>query len=137
MSKLDAFLHPIQTEDTREVVISKRFVDKDGKPVPFKIRSITQEENNGIIKACTRRSKNRDGGAYETFDKLAYNMRLVLACVLEPDFSNAELCSAYSTMDPMEVPSKMLFSGEYAALVQAIMDVNGFGEDAAGEAKNS
>lgn len=66
MSRLDAFLHPVQTEDTREVVISKRFVDKDGKPVPFKIRSITQEENNGIIKACTRRSKNRDGGAYET-----------------------------------------------------------------------
>lgn len=136
MSKLDAFLHPIQTEDTREVVISKRFVDKDGKPVPFKIKTITGAENDALRASCTRKYRDK-GVVYEDFDAELYTRKLIAACVVEPDFSDAELCRAYGTIDPLEVPGKMLLAGEYNALSRVISDTNGFGEDAVGEAKNS
>ena len=44
MSNLQAFMTP-NTEETREVIISDRFKDKDGKVVPFVIKSLSQAEN--------------------------------------------------------------------------------------------
>lgn len=38
MSKLSAFLHPIINQEEKEIVISRRFVDEQGEPIPFKIR---------------------------------------------------------------------------------------------------
>ena len=35
MGVLNAFLHPVEIDETKKVVISKRFVDEDGNPVPF------------------------------------------------------------------------------------------------------
>ena len=45
MSKLSTFLHPVAVQEEKEVVVSRRFQDEDGKPVPFRIRALTQEEN--------------------------------------------------------------------------------------------
>ena len=41
MGVLEAFLHPIAVEETKNVEISKRFIGEDGKPVPwdFKVKS--------------------------------------------------------------------------------------------------
>ena len=41
MSKLSAFLHPVAVQEEKEVVVSRRFQDEDGKPVPFRIRALT------------------------------------------------------------------------------------------------
>lgn len=50
MSALSAFLHPAVPTEEKELVISKRFLGADGKPVPFKIRALTQEENSSLLK---------------------------------------------------------------------------------------
>ena len=50
MSALSAFLHPAVPTEEKELVISKRFLGADGKPVPFKIRALTQEK----ILPCSR-----------------------------------------------------------------------------------
>ena len=42
MSNLSAFLHPVTTQEEKEVILSKRFLDETGEPAKFKIRSITQ-----------------------------------------------------------------------------------------------
>ena len=39
MSRLSAFLHPETVQETKEVVISQRFKDKDEKVVPFTIKA--------------------------------------------------------------------------------------------------
>ena len=44
MSNLNAFLHPAQTTEVCEIIVSRRFLDADGRPVPFKVRPLTQEE---------------------------------------------------------------------------------------------
>lgn len=134
---LDAFLHPVELKQEKEVVISKRFLDSDGKPVPFKIRTISQEENEALSKRSVH-IKKIDGRQFEALDDLEYTRRLIVACTVYPDFTNSELCQAYGVMDPLMVPGKMLISGEYKRLLQEIMKFNGFTSavDLEEEAKN-
>lgn len=132
MSKLSAFLNPVSAEQEREVVISNRFQDEKGNPVPFRIRAITQGENDKIVNSCKRRLKNGE----ETVDTRLLSRKLVVAATVEPDFRSTEMCEHFGTLDPLEVPGKMLLSGEYARLMEAINDLSGFNDDAVAEAKN-
>ena len=134
MSGLEAFLHPVSLVEEKEVVISNRFRDADGNPVPFRIKSISQEENEAISKRC-RKVRKVDGRKEEYFDGLEYNRRLIVACTAYPDFSDAQLCSAYGVMDPLMVPAKMLLGGEYAALLNAILELCGFNQMAIEQAE--
>ncbi len=140
MGVLQAFLHPIFVEETKEVVISKRFVGEDGKPAPFVIRTITQEQNNKLMKANTR-AKVVNGQRVEIFDNAGYTNSLILACTVQPDFEDEEMCKAYGCVDPKSVPEKMLYGGEYSTLAQEILQFNGFDSDRKvrdeEEAKNS
>lgn len=66
MSKLYDFLHPVATQEEKDVVVSKRFIQRDeqGNPVldeqgntiprPFKIRAMTQAENDAITRRAER-----------------------------------------------------------------------------------
>ena len=136
MSKLSAFLHPVQVSLEKEIVISERFQDENGNPVPFKIRSITQEENENLLKKA-RRVQKVNGQRQEHTDNTAYSRAMVVAATVEPDFSSKEMCEAYGVLDPNLVPVKMLLTGEYAKLLQAITEISGLDDDlAAEEAKN-
>lgn len=133
---LYAFLHPEQTEITKEVVISERFKDKDGNVVPFKIRPITQKENDEVIKRSYKTVRN-SGGTSKELDIITYKRRMVLAGTVYPDFSRTELCEAYGTLDPIDVIGKMLYAGEFARLANEISKLSGFADEAViEEAKN-
>ena len=135
MSDLHAFLHPVQGYDTVEIVISKRFLGEDGKPVPFRIRALTQEENDELTKKSMHLAKGGRRGEKE-LDRIGYNRRILVAATVSPDFSNEELCTAYGTMDPLEVPGRMLLAGEYDRLSREILALSGFDEDLEEQAKN-
>ena len=111
MSALSAFLHPAVPTEEKELVISKRFLGADGKPVPFKIRALTQEENSSLLKASTRKKK------------------------VGPQWQD-EMCENYNTKDPVQVPGKMLLSGEFLKLITAINELSGLDEGPDEEAKN-
>lgn len=134
MSGLEAFLHPVSLVEEKEIVISNRFRNADGNIVPFRIKSISQEENEAISKIC-RKTRKVDGHKEEYFDGLEYNRRLIVACTAYPDFSDAQMCSNYGVMDPLMVPAKMLRGGEYAALLNAILDLCGFNQMAIEQAE--
>lgn len=139
MGVLSAFLHPEPMDVTKEIIISDRFKE-DGKPVPFKIRTISQAENDALVKKAQKVDMVR-GRRIQYQDDQRYTNSLIVACTVQPDFRDAELCQAYGTLDPLEVPGKMLLSGETAKLVEAIMNLNGFTiqspEEEEEEAKNS
>lgn len=131
-------MNPVAVDETKEVVISKRFVDKDGKPIPFKIKTIMQEENERIYRKC-RKVETIRGQRVESLDNQKYNRALIVACTVEPDFRNADLCKAYGTVDPLDLPGKMLTVGEANNLAREILDLNGFSDEAEqleDEAKN-
>lgn len=135
MSRLSAFLHPVPVQQEKEVVISDRFVDENGNVVPFKIRALTQEENEALVKR-SRHMRRIDGRWQEKLDNMELSRRTVVAATVEPDFSSQEMCDAYGVLDPLMVPGKMLLSGEYARLMQEITDLSGFDADIEEEAKN-
>lgn len=135
MSDLEAFLHPEAVQEKKEILISDRF-QKDGKPVPFVIRAVSEEENQKIRKACTRKYRGRTGSVETDFDTTAYSVRLIMAGTVSPDFSASELCEGYGTTDPMEVPGKMLRFGEYNRLADEISKLSGLDDDLDALAKN-
>lgn len=136
MSRLSAFLHPVSAAQEKEIVISNRFQDEAGNPVPFKIRSLTQEENDAITKKATK-TRKVGGQSQEYLDSVDFSRRMVVAATVEPDFTSKELCDGYGVLDPLQVPGKMLLSGEYAKLLQEITALSGFdGGDVEAEAKN-
>lgn len=148
MSKLYDFLHPVAEKEEKEVIISKRFVKRDddgnvikgenGKTIlkPFRIRALSQEENEALAKSATRTYKDRNGQSVRDFDKIRYTRSLVVAATVEPDFRSSEMCQAFGTLDPLEVPGKMLYSGEFQKLSDAIAELSGIGEDLEESAKN-
>ena len=135
MSKLSAFLHPAVAED-KEIIISDRFRDEEGKVVPFKIKALTQEEVDAITKSCTTVKRDRSGKESRSFDSSRFTKALVVAGTVEPDFRAQEICDAYSVFDPLMVPGKMLLAGEYAKLGDAIAELSGINDDVEEEAKN-
>ena len=128
MSNLQAFMTP-NTEETREVIISDRFKDKDGKVVPFVIKSLSQAENEEIKKRTSIPIVKNGVVIGDKLDSEKYGRELVLASVTTPNFRDSELCKFYATMDPLEVPGKMLRVGEYRRLVMAINELNGLNDN--------
>ena len=125
MGNIKAFLQPPVMDETRAIIISKRFVGEDGKPEPFVIRVIDQETNDRLMKQATKKNKQNRPMRTE-LDNAKYGKLLVNACVVEPNFKDSELCAYYKTVDPLEVPGRMLTVGEYNRLVSAIKDLNEF-----------
>ena len=102
MADIKAFLLPPVMDETKEVVITKRAVDENGKPVPFVIRVIDQATNNRLLKQATKKNRS-NGRAVQELDTDLYGKLLVGACVVQPNFKDAELCAYYKTVDPLEV----------------------------------
>jgi hypothetical protein len=123
MSSLSAFLKPVQIEN-REVIISNRF-QENGKPVPFVIKAITQEENKQLIKKFSKIDKKGN----ETFDRTEYVSALTASAVVFPDLSNAELQKAYGVLGESALLQKMLLVGEYAELAQKVQEIGGLDLD--------
>ncbi len=123
MSSLKAFLNPVQAEN-QEVIVSNRFVE-DGKPVPFIIRPVSQEENKHLIKKYTKKDKKGN----ETFDRTEYVSALTASAVVFPDLTNAELQKVYGVLGESSLLQKMLYVGEYATLAQKVQEVSGLDAD--------
>lgn len=134
MSRLSAFLNPVTSGEEKEIVISNRFLDENGTPVPFKIRALSQEETDAITKKATRQMKI-NGQMTEKLDSVDLSRRMVVTATVEPDFTSKEVCDHFGVMDPLLVPGKMLLSGEYAKLMQEISALSGF-NDLEAEVKN-
>lgn len=123
MSSLNAFLNPMKV-DNKEVIVSNRFME-NGKPVPFIIRPITQEENTVLLKKFRKIDKK----GKETFDRPGYVQELTSSAVVFPDLRNAELQKAYGVLGESKLLQKMLFVGEYARLGQEVQNLSGLDED--------
>lgn len=119
MANLAGFLKPKYTEKTIEVVVSDRFLDDDAKPLPFILKTLSHEK----LKRLAERSR-KSGKSGEIDQSLFISRCLVESCI-QPDFKDRELCNAYGSEDPNEVPSKMLLASEFEALAKAFLELNG------------
>ncbi len=130
MGKLSAFLKPAPAGRTKEVFLD-RFTDEEGNPVPIVVKCISSEENEAISRRCT----NKDG----KLDNIMYGNQIIVACMVEPDLRDSELCAYYGVMDPNMVPGRMFSVGEKQIISDAIFDINDINtaQEKLARAKNS
>lgn len=125
--------------ESQKIIVSNRFCE-NGKPIPWEIRAITEEEDSKIKEDCTVRNIFK-GRQTTTFNNQRYTNKLIAACVVSPDLKNADLQKSYGVTSDDELLKAMLISGEHANLLQAVNEINGFdiekAEAAKEEVKNS
>ena len=142
MGNLSAFLaqNAIQVENIKHVV-SKRFVDEEGNPIPWEIQCITSSEDEALRKACTKKVQvpGKKGQFTQETDYNLYLGKLAARCTVFPNLNDAELQNSYGVMGEDSLLKVMLKPGEYADYLAKIQEINGFDvtfEEAVDEAKN-
>lgn len=116
--------------ENRRVTVSKRFV-REGKPIEWEIRAITNDEDEALRKALTRRvpapGKAGQRGQYvQEFDGSGYVSALCAACVAYPDLNDAALQDSYKVKDAEALLRAMLTPGELANLAAEVQEHCGF-----------
>ena len=142
MGELSCFLsqNAIRVENVKHVV-SRRFLDKAGKPVEWEIRCITPEEDEILKKACTKRVPvvGKKGAYLPETDYSAYVAKLAAKCTVFPNLNDKELQDSYQVMGDDALLKRMLIPGEYRDYLAKVQEVNGFDismDDLVEEAKN-
>ncbi|MGG1598032.1 phage tail assembly chaperone [Paenibacillus naphthalenovorans] len=130
MSSLKAFFaQNVQSDITEEFVVSERFKDESGKPIPWKIRTLSEAENEEIRKASTQYVKGKGGQRVPETKPEIYLAKVAVASVVFPDLKDADLQKSYGVIGAEELLKKMLLAGEYATLIQKVQEINGFERD--------
>ncbi|KWX87048.1 phage portal protein [Paenibacillus riograndensis] len=130
MSELSMFFaQNVACDTTEEFVVSQRFKDKEGQPVAWKLRSMTEDENQECRKAATRKVKGKSGVYTSEIDPNDYMAKLMTSIVVHPDLKNAELQRSYNVLGAEALLRKMLLPGEFAALGERVQALNGFATD--------
>lgn len=129
MSLKSFFAQNVQAELTEEVVISERFKDGSNQPIKWKMKTLTEQENESIRKSATRQVKGKNGARMMETDQEEYVGKLAVASVVFPDLQNTELQASYGVMGADTLLKTMLLSGEYANLLVKVQEINGFDQD--------
>ncbi|BBI32045.1 phage tail assembly chaperone [Cohnella abietis] len=130
MSELSAFYaQNVATEETETFIVSDRFKDKDGQPVAWQLRSMTEAENEECRKAATRKVKGKNGAQVPETNSDDYLAKLAVASTIFPNLKDSELQKSYGVLGAESLLRKMLRPGEYVGLVQKVQQLNGFDKD--------
>lgn len=124
---VENFFKPNKLEDQIvEYVASKNFVDDKNKPIPWKLRPVTADEEASIRNKNTKDIKDkRTGTVTQTFDDTNYTMQLTACGVVEPDLLNAKLQDSYGARGAIPLLRKMLTAGELQSLALKVIEVSG------------
>lgn len=106
-----------------DYVVSKRYRDNNGKPIPWKIRKITDKEKAQMFIKTIRIPKKRNMyKQVNNLEKLSHEF--VAASIVFPDLNDKELQQSYGVGSSKELLQKMLLIGEYDNLVRFIVKLN-------------
>lgn len=118
----DFLMENVNSEPELREVAFKRF------KAPFKIKSLTAEENSQLQKNATRKIRDKRTRQITTeVDQDKYVDLLIEASVVEPDLHDEKLQKNWGVIaDASGLLKKMLLAGEYAELANQIQDLSGF-----------
>lgn len=123
MSKYTAFMAgAVEKIENKKVVVSKRFKDEDGKPIPFEIKALSADENDELQKRCMVNIPvpGQRGQYTRELDQIKYTAMLLTESVVYPDLNEAELQDSYGVRGAEALLRKMLYTGEYNKLAQEV-----------------
>ena len=106
---------------------SKRMVGEDGKPVPWEIRVLTNEEMDSLRDACTKRIPVKGTKDWKMeFDQDKFMIEMTLKSVVFPNLNDAELQGNWDSIGAEELLKAMLTPGELADLYSAVSQASDF-----------
>ncbi|MBR2383053.1 MAG: phage portal protein [Anaerotignum sp.] len=95
----------------REVLLTERLA-KDGGQMLFRIRPMSQRENEDIWLRCGEDEKRYEGA-------------VLAESVVFPDLKDAALQNSYGVVGAERLLKKLLLAGEYDRLRMAVEEING------------
>lgn len=110
-------------------VISTRFKDSKGKPIPFEFRAISSEEDKNIKKSCMKKVKVKKGVYQDELDIDSYTSKFLAASIVFPELKNAELQKSYGVMGEVDLLRAMLLPGEFTEASLIAQSINGYDKD--------
>lgn len=139
---LSAFLaeNALPVENIKHPV-SPRFVDENGKPMLWELKTITGTEDEALRKSCMKRVPvpGKKNQYQRETDYDLYLGKLAVACTVFPDLNDAALQDSYRVMGAEALLKTMLTPGEYADYLAKVQEICGFDtalEEEIEEAKN-
>ena len=136
---LEAFMIE-EKEEVIDYIASQRFKDKEGKPIPWKLKTITAKENDELRKQCYKQIQvpGKRGQYRQDFDSSKYLELLAEKCIVEPNLNDAKLQDFYHVMGAEDLLKEHLLKpAEYDNLVAKLQEINGYDlDEAVEEAKN-
>lgn len=125
MELLNAFF--AENAEKREDItyaVSKRFKDKNGKPIEWVLQPVSAETDEAIRKECTKRIPvaGRKGQYTNFFDSNAYLTKLAVRSIKFPNLNDAELQNSYHVMGAEQLIMAMLYKDEFDALTEVLVD---------------
>lgn len=142
MSNLQAFFaQNVEKVTIEEHIVSKRFKDENGNPIPWKFGAIDGDLDTANRKASTKRMPvpGKKGMYMPETDYELYSLKNAVSTIRFPDLSNADLQKSYGVMGAEALLQKMLLPGELTEVKKIAQSVNGFDvgmDDLVEEAKN-
>ena len=103
-----------QEREEKEILLTKRQT-ADGSELLWRIRPMTQRENEEIWKRCGE-------------EEGRYRQAVVAESVVFPDLKDADLQNSYGAFGAERLLERLLTAGEYACLAAAVEEINE-GED--------
>ena len=122
------FAQNVLKAENVKCAVSKRFLDKAGKPMEWEIEAITSIEDEALRKECTKRVPvtGKRGQYTQETDYNRYLGKLAARCTVFPNLKDKELQDSYHVMGEDALLKAMLTAGEYAAYLEKVQEVNGF-----------
>ena len=128
MSNMKAFLRANKkTKPNVFFPASENFVDENGKPIQWEIKTLSTKDNERIKDECTTIVETADRGfkAHPKIDIKVLQAKQITASVVYPDLRNAELQDSYGVKEPDELLFAMLDeAGEYQRLAMFVQKYN-------------
>ncbi|MCD9020502.1 hypothetical protein K7P76_01620 [Cohnella sp. NL03-T5] len=117
----DQILQRLLDADT----LPERTVRLERMDIPVKIRGLTGKQVFSIRERCTERKEKR-GQTIERLDEELFNVSLIAASTISPNWGNPQLLTKYSASGAEEVIKRILLAGELSALGDVVLDLSGF-----------
>lgn len=129
MSKYAAFMAGAAEKiENKKVIVSNRFKDEKGNPIPWEIKALTAAENDVLQRCCMVNVPvpGKRGQYSRELDQSKYTAMLLAESVVEPNLHDAELQDSYGVKSAEALLSKMLCLNEYNTLAEAVTGMGKF-----------
>jgi hypothetical protein len=119
-----------KTVEEKEVIVSNRYIDDEGKIIPFVLKPIETERIKEIENECTEPVFEKGRKVGERLNTERFMTKVGIESTVYPNFKDKDLLKSYNVVDPVDLVPKILsIGGEFTLWIKEIAKINGLDDD--------